>query len=146
MSTAQEVERARLAAKKVFMFEKDVARASELGIAALSLYGVVDVVGSKRGDLAHALAGFFREVGDLDRCEPLAREAVELEYSDAARPAILGDYLVFLAELLHERGKSAEALSLAKEGLAVLLRDASPSDPELIFVHGAIAKIERALR
>ena len=142
MTTKQEVENRRFAGKKALIFGNDRARAKELGLEALSLYRTVDAVGSRRAELAHSISALFRDIDELELSEPLAREAVELEAADEGRPWTLGNYLMFLAKLLHARGKAAEALRFAEQGLSVFLREAAPDHSELAFVRADIAAIE----
>jgi hypothetical protein len=144
MASFHDIDQKQAQARYALNLKNDRVRAAALGVEALELLATVDLPGSKLGTLHHNLAALFRDLDDLERCEPLARRAVELELADEASPYPLGDYYMFLAVLLHDRGKSREALGFAREGERVFLRVRKLDDPEMNFVRADVARIAAA--
>lgn len=141
MSSFEDLEKKRWDAKKILMFKRDRVRAAELALEALELLPRVDLDGSALAEVHHNMSALFRDLDDLERCEPLARRAVELERADRRDDWKLGNYELFLAMLLHDRGKHAEAAAFARDGVASFERHARPNDPELAMHRSIASKI-----
>jgi tetratricopeptide (TPR) repeat protein len=133
VSTVKEITDRYWVAKKILMFKKDRAQAHAIALEALAMMPEADATGSALGTLYHNLSAVFRDLEDLERCEPLARRAVELEAGGNATPYLLGDYDGFLAELLRDMGKPVEAAEAARASIATYQRDPSQNDPELRY-------------
>ncbi len=144
MTTKDQIDQRRWAAKKTWIFKRDRAAASTEALEALELLATADARGSELAELHHNMAALFRELGDVARCEPLARRALELELSDKRDDYTLGNYYLFLAKLLDEQGQHGEATTLARHGLAAFERAWAPNYPELAVIREEVAKIVAA--
>ena len=142
MSTARDVDQRQSAAKMALKIKRDHERAGQLALEALALFGDLDATDEQRGDLAHSLAGLFRDLGDLERCEPLAVQAIEREAALAEpRPLILATRHLFHAKLLYDLRRFGEAAHHARTGLAIYETGIAGDHPELARVREHVAAI-----
>lgn len=96
-----------------------------------------------RAAVAHRLAAVLRSAGDRTGAERLAREA--LAAAERIRPdgAIVGNHLMFLATLLAEDGREAEALRFAGHALPIYAASLGPAHGEVGHVRSVVESLER---
>lgn len=146
VATKDQIDQRRWAAKKHWMFKRDRDGAMTLALEALELLRTAEAQGSALAELHHNMAALFRELDDVERCEPLARRALELELADKRDDYTLGNYYLFLAKLLSEQGNHREAVPLARDGLAAFERAWAPTYAELDVIRAEVAKIVATAR
>jgi hypothetical protein len=94
-----------------------------------------------RAALAHRLAAYWSDAGALERAEVYARIAVEAQRR--AEPNILlGNHLMFLAQLLRRLERYGEALSVANEGVVHYVAAHGEAHGEVRFIRGVMRELE----
>ena len=93
----------------------------------------------RRADIAHRLAAFCRDINDTVRAETFASAAVIAEKVNG-RDALLGNHLMFLAELLRSQGRITEALPLVEEALPCYQRSHGADHRETAYIASCLAQ------
>jgi hypothetical protein len=73
--------------------------------------------GHGRGDCAHRLAAYYQDAGRLDDSEVWARRAITEEEAPKGRPVLLANHLMFMGQLLAQRGDVESALDFVERAL-----------------------------
>jgi len=93
---------------------------------------------SAKADAAHRLAAHYSRQGDTGESERFAREAIRAE-ERCARPALLGNHLMFLADLVRQHGATAEPFELVTRALSCYEAAHGPDHREVAYVLGVLA-------
>lgn len=142
MTTTEEVCKRKSAASMALKIKKDPVRAMQLALEAVALFDEVETTDEQRGDLAHGLAGLLRDLGELERCEPLAVLAIDLEAAlPEPRALILGTRHMFYATYLHGLRRFGEAAQHARSAVAIYATGIHANDPELAYLRARVAAI-----
>ncbi len=98
-----------------------------------------------RAEVAHRLATAYRDLGDRARSEEFARLAIKFE-TRLGRDDVLGNRLVFLADLLAQSGRYEQALACGEYGLACYLRAYGEGHAETEFATRFVGVLGRMAR
>ena len=98
-----------------------------------------------RADVAHRLAAVYRDHGDKAQAEEFARLAIKFE-TRVGRDEVLGNHLMFLADLLATSGRYEQALACAEYGLACYLHAYGEGHIETEYVGTFVDAIRRVAR
>jgi hypothetical protein len=120
--------------------EEDAARRVTAAIDAFDAAATAEL----RGDAAHSLASYFRDMGLIEACETYAAHAVAAE-RETGREARLANHLMFLVGVLSERSRHAEALVCGLEGLALYRLTHGEGHGETRYVSGVVQQLREAV-
>jgi hypothetical protein len=144
---AADVDRLRFEARYCLRAKQERERALALALEAYAMLDRMDATDLERGDACAGLSSLFLDLGDDERCESLAIQAIQIEAAlDQPRPVLLGTRQLFYAMFLHERGRFVEAGRQATDGLTWYARGVAADDRELAYVRTHMEPVLRAAR
>ena len=128
-SQGRRVDCARLFEESVALFRKSRGVRDERTLTAMNLLG-----------------GIYSMLGQYDRAEPLFQEALDTERQFMPNDLQIARSLGGLAAMRTHEGKLAEALPLAEEALAVVLRTEGDNSLDAALAYANVAEIHREAR
>lgn len=97
--------------------------------------------------LYNTIADFYRERGMLETAEQFAREGIGLDRRHLpAWEELLGNDLMFLAMLLDQQGRYAEALPLAEEGVSIYEKELGRENPHVAVQRRLLNSLRQKLK
>lgn len=97
-------------------------------------------------DTAHRIASRYRDdLHDNEKAEVFARRAVTLE-ERLGRVSLLGNHLMFLADLLTRCNRPSEALVFARRGLECYRKSLGDDHSEVAYMHSVVRNLKRQCR
>jgi tetratricopeptide (TPR) repeat protein len=125
-SQGRRAECAKLFEESLALFRRSVGPHDERTLTAMNLLG-----------------GIYSMLGQYDRAEPMFQQALEVERKFAPNGVQLGRSLGGLAAMRTHEGKLEEALPLAEEALAVVLKTAGETSLDAALAYANVAEIHR---
>ena len=143
--TADEIDTLRSKAVRCLRLANDRDKARSLATEAEQMLARLSDSPDAEADIYAGLAGLWRDLGDHQRAETLIKKAIERDaLAEKSRPLIHGTHHFFIAKLLFEQKRFAEAAKYARDGLALYEQGVEPGNRELAYQRQLLEPVLRA--